>query len=426
MTGFTMYKQIFSISILITWAVLPHLQGADTLTVAQCRKMAQETNPLQAKKLHAESVLALQSRNIRSNMLPRIQLGAQASWQSDVFSLPFKFPGSEIPEIPRDQYRITADVAQKIWDGGTDRFLREQRELEKDIAATQVDVEAFSAREIVTDLFFRALLLQENEQIINHVLHDLEARLKQADAAVREGVALLTSADQIRIQILKNQQIQHNLRADKDAILQVLALWIGRQESDLALKFDPSPVVIPEPSRPEHRLFDLQQKSLQVSKSALNVRMLPKFEAFAQGGLGSPNPFNFFETGLEPFVQIGLRAVWTPIDWGNKNRETQILDYQIKNLDAQRQFFDLRLRTTSMKDQEDEQKWANQLEQDDAIITLQTDIICRADAQVKSGVMTMTDFLAQMDLLTQAQITRKTHEIQAVQAREMYLAKMGD
>jgi hypothetical protein len=40
--------------------------------------------------------------------------------------------------------------------------------------------------------------------------------------------------------------------------------------------------------------------------------------------------------------------------------------------------------------------------------------------------MTMTDFLAQMDLLTQAQLTRKTHEIQAVQAREIYLAKMGD
>jgi outer membrane protein TolC len=388
--------------------------------------MAQETTPLQTKKLHAESILALQSRNIRSNRLPRIQVGAQASWQSDVFGLPFKFPGSEIPEVPRDQYRLTADVAQKIWDGGADRYLREQRELEKDVAATQVDVEAFSTREIVTDLFFRALLIQENEQIIGHALHDLEARLKQAEAAVREGVALLTSADQIRIQILKNRQIQNNLRSDKETLMQILALWIGRQESDLVLKYDPSPVVFPEPSRPEHRLFDLQQKSLQVSKSALSVRMLPKFEAFAQGGLGSPNPFNFFETSLEPFVQIGLRAVWTPIDWGNKNRETQILDYQIKNLDAQRQFFDIRLRATSLKDREDEQKWTNQLAQDDDIITLQTDIICRADAQVKNGVMTMTDFLAQMDLLTQAQLTRKTHEIQAVQAREIYLAKMGD
>ena len=42
------------------------------------------------------------------------------------------------------------------------------------------------------------------------------------------------------------------------------------------------------------------------------------------------------------------------------------------------------------------------------------------------GVMTMTDYLAQTNLLTQSQLMRKTHELQALQAREMWRAKTGD
>lgn len=415
----------------IAWFILAalapafQLHATDTLTVAQCRQMAVENSPLQARKLHAESILALQNRNIRSNMLPRVQVGAQASWQSDVFGLPFKFPGSEIPAVPQDQYKISADIAQKIWDGGADKYQREQKALDKSMAEAQVDVDAFALREWVTDLFFKTLLLQESEEILQTSIADLQARLKQTEAAIQEGVALRTAADQIRIQILKNQQQLAVTAADKLALLKMLAQWMGKQEPDFVLQKETSASPIQEPVRPEYRLFDLQQKSLQVGKSALHVRTLPRFEAFAQGGLGSPNPFNFFETGLEPFVLIGLRAAWTPLDWGNNRRESRILDYQMKNVDVQRQFFEQRLRTTSLKDKEDELKWNKQLAQDDEIIALQRDIIRRADAQVKNGVMTMTDYLTQLNLLTQAQLTRKSHEIQAIQAREMHLAKMG-
>ena len=46
-----------------------------------------------------------------------------------------------------------------------------------------------------------------------------------------------------------------------------------------------------------------------------------------------------------------------------------------------------------------------------------------ADAQVKNGVMTSTDYLSQINLLTQAKLNRKTHEIQALQSNEMVVAR---
>lgn len=395
------------------------------LTVEQCRQLALQNSPLQQKKLFAESISLLQIRNLRSSSLPRIQFGAQATWQSDVFGLPFKLPGSEIPEVPKDQYKVTADIAQRIWDGGTDKPIRQQRELERELSAAQVEVDVFMLREIVTDLYFKALLLQESLAILDASTKDLETRLKQTEASVQEGVALKSSADQVRIQILKTTQQMDATKADYQALLEILAKWVGQNCVPVMPESTPSGPSSGSAVRPEHTLFALQQRNLQIGKDAQGLRAQPRLEAFVQGGLGRPNPFNFFETDFKPFVLLGLRAAWTPVDWGNIRRDKQVFDLQIKQVDIQRQFFDQRLEANTLKDQLDEAKYLALLTTDDAIISLQTDIIRRADAQVKNGVMTMTDYLAQLNLLTQAQLSRKTHVLQAWQAREMRLAKLG-
>mgnify|MGYP001233704352 CR=1 FL=1 len=289
----------------------------------------------------------------------------------------------------------------------------------------------FQLREIVTDLYFKVLLLQENEAILNASRDLLQTRLRQAEAAVSGGVALRTAADQIRIQILQIEQQIAATRADQQSLKTILTTWTGRTNANFQLQ-PPNPVRSarvqpsnPELSRPEYRLFDLQQRQTALGQEMLRLKIQPRVEAFAQGGLGRPNPFNFFETGFEPFALFGLRAVWTPIDWGNRGREREAMTLQAKIVDAQRAAFDQRMQALTQKDRADEAKARDLLAQDDAIIALQEDILRRADAQVQNGVMTTTDYLAQLNLLTQARLTRKTHEIQALQAREMLHAKIG-
>jgi len=403
--------------------------AGDTLTVQQCRKLAVQNSPLQQRKLYAESINALQINNLRSNSLPRIQAGAQATWQSDVFGLPINSPFFEVPQVPKDQYKLSVDVAQRIWDGGSDRYLRQQRELERDIAAAQTDVDVFALWEIVTELYFNILLLRESEAVLAAAKADLQTRLRQAEAAVAEGAALRTHADQIKIQVLKTEQQISATQSDQAALMTVLAKWIARENVDFQLVAPVAEPIAPptqREGRPELRLFDLQQKSFQLQKNRLALLRQPRIEAFVQAGLGRPNPFNFFETGFEPFALVGLRAAWTPVDWGNRKRDAQVFDLQVKNVEAQRQFFDQRLEATTLKYRADAAKWQAQIAQDDALIALQQDIVHRADAQVKNGVMTMTDYLAQVNLLTQAQLTRKAHEVQAAQAREMERARLGD
>lgn len=395
--------------------------ATDTLTVEQCQALAIQNSPLQQKKLYAESIAALQTLNIRSNNLPRIQVGAQATWQSDVFGLPINSPLFEVPKVPKDQYKLSVDVAERIWDGGSDRYLRRQRSLENELAAAQVDVDVYQLREVVTDLYFKSLLLQESNAVLQTSKEDLGRKLKQAEAAIAEGATLRTSADQIRLQILKTDQQVVGIQTDIYALRQILARWIGRENGDFALVLPPlSGVSTAFDQRPEFKLLDLQQRSFQLQKDRLHLLHQPRVEAFAQGGLGRPNPFNFFETDFQPFLLIGLRASWTPFDWGNRSRDAQVLDLQVKTVDTQRAALLQRLEIGSLKDKWDtDVKYRQQLAQDDEIIRLQEDIIRRSDAQVQNGVMTMTDYLSQIDLLTQARLNRKTHLIQAVQVQEM-------
>ncbi len=411
--------------------LLPVLTYAsDTLTVQQCRDLAVKNSPLQAKKLYAETISALQISNLRSNSLPHINIGAQATWQSDVFGLPIESPLFKIPVVPKDQYKLSVDVGQRIWDGGSDRYLRRQRELESAMTAAQVEVDVFALREIVTDLYFKVLLLQESEQILLLSATDLRNRLKQAEAQITEGVALRTSADQVKIQILRTEQQLDGLGADKQALLSILASWVGTAVVPRPIRTDSVQVAsyqeLDRPrSRPEYQLFALQQRGFQLNKDALQLRTQPRVDAFVQGGVGRPNPFNFFETGFQPFVLLGLRAAWTPFDWGNRSRDAQVLDIQMKNVEAQQLNFEQRLDAGTQKDRYEMDKMRSALVQDQAIIRLQEDIVRRAEAQLQNGVMTTTEYLTQVDVLTQARLQRITHLVQATQAWEMLVARMG-
>ncbi|MCK6695858.1 MAG: hypothetical protein L6Q97_27610, partial [Thermoanaerobaculia bacterium] len=171
------------------------------------------------------------------------------------------------------------------------------------------------------------------------------------------------------IQILQTEQQLAAARADQQSLKTILATWIDRPNTDFHLRSPQSVIRNPQSAilRPEYRLFELQQRNLQLAQDRLRLQIQPRVELFAQGGLGRPNPFNFFETGFEPFAIFGLRALWTPIDWGNRGRERQALALQAGAIDAHRQALDQRLQALSQKDQADQAKAQALLAQDDAI-----------------------------------------------------------
>lgn len=415
-----LYKLMITGTLLFSFS--DELLSRDTLSVEQCRQLALAAHPDQVRKGIAQSVFHFQVASLEAMGLPRVGLAAEATYQSDVFRLPIQMPLFEVPDVPRDQYRARMDVSQRIWDGQSDKLKRDQLDLDRELVIAQVDLDAFPIRETVTELFFRILLLQESGAIIKISHQDLERRLAVLEAGIEEGAVLRSSADQVRIQLIKLEQQLLGVEADRVTLLGILGVWIGRENQELHLSVERSvekgAYKFP---RPEWNILDLRMQQLEIQDRMVLLRRQPRIEAYAQGGIGDPNPFNFFDRGL--FGQIGIRLQWTPVDWGVGRRDREIHALQRRNIEVQRQLLKMRMDVQRRKEEGEIGKVNAQLHRDDLIIRLQEGIVLRLDEQVKNGVASMTEYLAQLDLLGQSRLNRLFHELQRMQAQEMLIAK---
>jgi hypothetical protein len=63
-----------------------------------------------------------------------------------VVTFPFSTPSGPLLEIPKDQYRLAVDVAERLYDGGSDKVLQQQRNLEAELVSVQTDIDAYQIR----------------------------------------------------------------------------------------------------------------------------------------------------------------------------------------------------------------------------------------------------------------------------------------
>ena len=65
------------------------------------------------------------------------------------------------------------------------------------------------------------------------------------------------------------------------------------------------PTVIPEIDRPEQELFQLQRNLILAQSDLITAARKPKLSAFAQAGIGYPNPLNLLDNNPAPYGLIG-------------------------------------------------------------------------------------------------------------------------
>ena len=88
------------------------------LTLEDCYEKARVNYPLIKQKDYIEKTKDYNVSNVWKGYLPQIIINGQASYQSDVTSIPISIPGINIESVTKDQYKVVADVTQTIYDGG--------------------------------------------------------------------------------------------------------------------------------------------------------------------------------------------------------------------------------------------------------------------------------------------------------------------
>lgn len=399
------------------------------LTLETCYALARQNYPL----IKQYDLIARTSRYTVANAgklyLPQLTVSGQATYQSEVVDfaavLP-PIPGLNPPQLSKDQYRIQAEVSQQIYDGGVTRFRQEASRANEKVQQQSLEVSLYAVRERVTQLYFAVLLM--DAQLRQNALRrdNLQSTTDKMKAALANGVAYRSNVAELQAEIVNADMVTTEFRANRKAYLKMLSTFIHQPLGDSTILAYPETALPAEDiHRPELTLYDYQQKTFDVQERQLKSAYLPKLNAFLQGGYGRPT-LNIVSNDFGSWWMGGLRLNWSIGSLYSLKNNRRLLDIQRSNVDISRETFLLNTTLTLQQQQQDVDKYAALMEQDDEAIRLRTAVLQSAKAQLDNGVITVHEYISQVNAENLAKQTRILHEIQLLQAQYNYKNTSGN
>ncbi len=402
--------------VMIILASVVFMARSQQITLDECQKKAVEHYPAVARFYMIEQAKNFNLDNANRAYLPQISLGAQATWQSDVTKVDVDIPGLDfdIPFPDKDQYKVTAEVNQIIWDGGQIGAQKKSIAANAEMEKHKLETEIYPLRERVNNLFFGILLLNEQLTLQTMLEEELQRNFDRVRSYVDNGLANEADVSAVKVEQLKAGQERIQKEAVREAYVKMLSRLIGEEIGDNAdfVKpsaggFAPSPVI----NRPEVTFFEAQEALLESQKGLLSAKNRPVIGAFAQGGYGKP-ALNMFENRFDPFFIGGVRISWNFGNLYTFANEKKNIDLQKASLYSQRETFLYNLNVQIPQQQIEIEKYRKTMKDDDEIIRLRRIIREAAEAKVENGTMTVSDMLEELTAEEAAKQAKVLHEIQ--------------
>ena len=387
-------------------------QTINSLTIEDCYRLARENYPLARQRELITKSRDYSLENASKAYLPQFAVYGQATYQSDVTTIPIKIIGVEIPILSKDQYRIYTELTQTIYDGGNTRNEKRLVDAQSEIETQQLEVDLYKLKERINNLFFGILLI--NEQIAQNELlkNDIQLGLKKVEAAIANGTAFRSNADQLKAELLKADQQTIALHSNRNAYLQMLGLFVNQPLSEQTQLVKPASVAVSqEIKRPELTLFDYQSKQLDIRTNQINSAFNPKLNFFVQGGAGLPG-LDMLKNEFVGFYLGGIRLSWSLSKLYTQKKEKELVSINKNSIAVQKETFLFNTRYALQQQNEDINKLQKLISSDEEIIALRTNVKNTSLAQLENGVITTNDYLTQVNAENSARQTRSLNEVQ--------------
>ncbi len=414
------------IILIFTLLIGSNLIAQNQLDLESCYRLAEINYPKAKQNELINSQSALNSEIIKTQKYPKIDLDAQATYQSDVIHFPADNPGL-IFELPnKDQYRATVTLNQLIYGGGTINAVIEEENTKSDALKQKISVDLYQLKPKINQLYFSVLLLQEKNSLLLLKQKQVEEKQKEIKAGIKYGAIIPTSDAVLGAELLKIKQQLTDIRNSKQNLIQSLEKYIGQSISNTTTLKYPSITnnLSDTINRPELELFNLQKSQIDNTASIINKNRLPKIYGFAQGGYGNPG-LNMLDNNFQSFYYVGLKLNWNVFDWNKSNKQNQALEINKQIIDSEKEEFELQ---TSMQLEQqilELNKYNEFIQSDQEIIDLRKQILNTTESQLKNGVITSSDFIEKLTDLYEAETNLRTHRIQLLLAQANYKVIQG-
>ena len=401
-------------------------QQTEKLSIEDVYQLARKNYPLIKQRDLIAKTKDYSVSNAAKGYLPVFSVNGQATYQSAVTNFPFQVPGIRIPQFSKDQYKFYAEADQVIYDGGVITNQQQTAEANEVVQQQNLEVQLYALYDRVNQLFFGALL--EDEQLKQNDLfqQDLQNGIDKAKAQVANGVAYRSSVDELSAQLLQSRQSRVELTATKKAYLDMLGLFINAKLDDSTILEKPAaPHLTDSITRPELLAFDYRKKIYDLQNKLLHDQLKPKISFFAQGGYGRPG-LNFLSNDFSFYYMGGLRLSWNFGSLYTLKNQQHLLDINKNSQDIQKETFLFNTKISQLQQNENVQKYDSLLDKDDAIIDLRASVKKAAYAQLENGVLSAHDYITQVNAEDQARQTKILHEMQLLQAQYSYQNIVGN
>ena len=409
--------------ILVVALPIAALPCAHAISIDECYRMVRENYPLIKQYELTEATSRYSFENAAMGYAPRISLSGQAVYQSDVVEFPaafndlMKIVGIDMAGMSRDQYKVQIDISQTIWDGGYSKAQREAAKAQREVSALTLDKDMDALKSRVNQMYFGILMLETN--LGTNVRMDtlLTANMAAVESAVKNGTALQSDMDNIRVEILTlrqhRKQIESSIRAYKD----MLALMIGRKIEDGEVFETPVMQIVDTSSnrRTELLLFDARLKEMDTKKRMLDVAVMPKFAFFAQGWYGKPglNIFDDMAYGKMSWNGVlGITFKWDISGFYTRKNDLRTIEAGKRSIEFQRDVFKWNTDIQNVQIQKEIDRMYDMQASDDEIVRLRESVRKASESKYRNGVITVNELLRDIISENDAVTERSRHHLE--------------
>lgn len=422
-----MVKKKYRLLLLIFLPGMLAAQELRQLNLQQAYELSQKNYPAIKQKDLVKQTADINIDNLRKGFLPQLNINAQASYQSDVTSVPISLPGFSIETPSKDQYKIVADVSQLIYDGGATKEQKALQLLNASVEDQKVEVELYKIKERINQLYLGVLYLDEQLKQVDLIKDDIQTGIKRVEAQVNNGVSFKSNLSMLKAEMLKADQRAIEINTSRKGLLDALSLFIGQNlpENVQLEKPESTSVTIGEAiTRPELKLYSDQQKLISHQDKLITAKNLPKANLFVQGGYGRPG-LNMLKNDFDFYYIGGLRLNWSLSGLYTKKKDKELVEVNKKIVDIQKETFLLNTNSQLKQQQAEIDKLLKLIETDYQIIQLRVSVKDAAKAQLENGVITANDYLKEINAEDQARQSLITHQVQLLQAQINYKTISG-
>lgn len=403
------------------------------LTLKECYDKAAASSDLAGEKTAYAGIWQLKDKNLTKGWLPTLDANGSFIYNSSVVdmtsalgSLPIPNIADFIKPLPHEQYRITLDINQVIYDGGAIKSARALEKAELNLNEKQTEADLYKLRSQVNSCYFNILLLERQKELLNNYLELVNKRLTAMQSALVNGAILRSDIDILASEKLRlEQQVTEN-EIRRSSFIKILEGITGAGIDATTQFVLPSVTSVnAEISRPELQLFDLRKEQLDAGLNTAQSKRMPKAFGFATLGYGNPPGNNFFKDEFAPYYILGAGIKWNIFDWNRARNEKQVIRYQQGMIDSRKADMNHNLQRMMDSKNAEIKSLEALLSTDTELIGLRKKITAAAESQYENGTITATEYLNEMNSEREAALDYEIHKINLAMAKIEYMNISG-